>query len=181
MHWPLSWNLPCKVFISKESLKGANNRLRLNENKAELIHFSSQLRSTTPLPVLKTAEGSLITFETVRDLGIILDKHLTLTYRKRLQICIFGHLHNWKDQAIDKASTERLVNAFVSSHLDYCNSLLARLPISHISPLQRIQDSAARLITLSRKYDHISPVLRSLHWLPVHSRITFKIILLSYK
>ena len=66
-------------------------------------------------------------------------------------------------------------------HLDYCNSLLAGLPISYLSPLQRIQNTAARMITLTRKHDHISPILRSLHWLPVHSRITFKILLFVYK
>ena len=156
----------------------ANNRLRLNENKSELIHFSSQFRSTVPLLVLTTDEGVLKTSEYVRDLGITLDKHLTL--QKHIKnVCKSASWGIYKigeiRRLLDKASTERLVHAFVSSRLDYCNSLLAGLPISHISPLQRIQNSAARLITLSRKYDHISPVLRSLHWLPVHSRITFKI------
>ena len=137
-----------------------------------------------PLPVLTTDEGVLKTSEYVRDLGITLDKHLTL--QKHIKnVCKSASWGIYKigkiRRLLDKASTESLVHAFVSSHLDYCNSLLADLPISHISPLQRIQNSAARLITLSRKYDHISPVLRSLHWLPVHSRIAFKILLLLYK
>ena len=67
---------------------------------------------------------------------------------------------------LNKASTERLVHAFVSSHLDYCNSLLAGLPISYLSPLQRSQNTAARMVTLTKKRDNISPTLRSLHWLP---------------
>ena len=55
------------------------------------------------------------------------------------------------------------------------------LPISYLSPLQRIQNTAARMVTFTRKHDHISPILRSLHWLPVNSRITFKILLIVYK
>ena len=145
---------------------------------------SSQFRSTTPLPDFTTEEGILQASEFVRDLGVTFDKHLTL--QKHIKnICksaswgIFriGKLR----RLLDKASTERLVHAFVSSHLDYCNSLLAGLPISYLSPLQRIQNTAARMVTLTRKRDNISPILCSLHWLPVHSRITFKILLFVYK
>ena len=52
---------------------------------------------------------------------------------------------------------------------------------SQIAKLQRIQNSAARLVTLSCKYDHITPILHELHWLPVKYRIIYKILLLTYK
>ena len=55
------------------------------------------------------------------------------------------------------------------------------LPHSYLLPLQRMQNTAARLVTLSRKSEHITPILRSLHWLPIHHRITFKVLLLTYK
>ena len=113
-----------------------------------------------------------------------MDNHLTLK-QHITNICKSASWGIFKigkiRRLLDQSSTERLVHAFISSHLDYCNSLLAGLPISHLSPLQRVQNTAARLVTLSRKHDHISPILRSLHWLPVHSRITFKILLLTYK
>nr|XP_054749645.1 uncharacterized protein LOC129255116 [Lytechinus pictus] len=82
---------------------------------------------------------------------------------------------------LDKNSMERLVNAFVTSQIDYCNSLLINLPASLLSKLQHIQNTAARLITRTRKHEHITPILRSLHWLPVPQRIQFKILLLTYK
>ena len=62
-----------------------------------------------------------------------------------------------------------------------CNGLLYGLPDCEIIKLQRLQNAAARLLTSSRKYDHITPVLQELHWLPVRYRIHFKILLLTYK
>ena len=66
-------------------------------------------------------------------------------------------------------------------HFDFCNSLLFQLPLRQIQRLQTIQNSAARLVTRTRKHVSISPVLRNLHWLPVQSRIKFKILLLAYE
>ena len=55
------------------------------------------------------------------------------------------------------------------------------MPDSQLNRLQVIQNSAARLITRTKKYTHITPVLKQLHWLPVKSRITFKIILITFQ
>ena len=82
---------------------------------------------------------------------------------------------------LDKSTTEQLVHAFVSSKLDNNNILLTGLPSKDISKLQRIQNSAARLVTFTKRREHITPVLRDLHWLPVLDRIIFKILLLTYK
>ena len=74
-----------------------------------------------------------------------------------------------------------MVHAFISSKLDYCNSLYSGLDQSLLHRLQLVQNAAARLLTGKRKFDHISPVLASLHWLPVAFRIDFKILLLVFK
>ena len=82
---------------------------------------------------------------------------------------------------INKSSTERLVHAFITSKLDYCNSLLYGLPSTVVQKLQRIQNTAARLFVKAKRTDHTSPILQQLHWLPVSERISFKILLPTYK
>ena len=82
---------------------------------------------------------------------------------------------------MSKQDLEKLIHAFISSRLDYCNSLFKGLPKKAIKELQLIQNAAARVLTRSKKVEHITPVLRSLHWLPVCHRIDFKILLTVYK
>ena len=74
-----------------------------------------------------------------------------------------------------------LVNSLVISRLDYCNSLLYDIPKYQRDKLQRIQNTAAQMITGARSYDHITPILRRLRWLPVEARINSKILLITYK
>jgi len=82
---------------------------------------------------------------------------------------------------LDQKNTETLVHAFITSRLDYCNGSLVGLPESQIMKLQRIQNACARLVCNSLKFCHITPLLKTLHWLPVRQRIAFKILLIVYK
>ena len=67
-----------------------------------------------------------------------------------------------------------LTHALITSRLDTCNSLLHSLNKTQLKRLQRLQKTAARLVTLSRKFTHITPILKQLHWLPTEERIIFK-------
>ena len=95
----------------------------------------------------------------------------------------FYHLRNIARirKYISIKTSEILVHAFITSKLDHCNSLLFGLPKNLLNKLQAVQNAAARLITLTRKHDHITPILIDLHWLPVADRIKFKILLLTFK
>jgi len=79
----------------------------------------------------------------------------------------------------DTAKT--LVHAFISSRLDYCNSLLYGVSDSMLKKIQAFQNAAAWVVTGARKVDHITPVLRELHWLPVHQRIRYKLAMTVYR
>ena len=82
---------------------------------------------------------------------------------------------------LSRPAAESLVHAFITSRVDYCNSLLYGLPNSHIMKLQRIQNAAARLVMGSPRFCHVTPLLYHLHWLPISYRIKFKILLLTFK
>ena len=77
-------------------------------------------------------------------------------------------------------ATKTLVCAFILSKLDYCNSLLSSCPNQLLNKLQKVQNSAARLVFKARKQEHTKPLLQKLLWLPVHSRIQYKISILCY-
>src|SRR5258706_436071 len=69
----------------------------------------------------------------------------------------------------------------VHSRLDYCNSLFLNLPSSELNRLQLILNTAARAITKTPKIHHITPILKSLHWLKINERIHYKILSITYK
>ena len=98
-----------------------------------------------------------------------------------VRACFF-HLRRLKSirRILGADVTSGLVSTFVTTRIDYCNSILAALPQSSIDPLQRVQNAAARLITGTGTREHITPVLQSLHWLPVKFRITFKLCVLMH-
>ena len=81
---------------------------------------------------------------------------------------------------LTRSATEKLVHSLISSRLDFGNGLLYNLPNSQIGQLQKLQNAAARIVSLSSKRSHITPILKTLHWLPVKERIIFKILLFVY-
>ncbi len=82
---------------------------------------------------------------------------------------------------LDQDNAEKLVHAYVTSRLDSCNAILYGLPYKELDKLQRMQNTAARVVTRTRKQDHITPILHELHWLPINQRIIYKILLLTFK
>ena len=79
---------------------------------------------------------------------------------------------------LTRSATEKLVYSLISSRLDFGNGLLYNLPNSQIAQLlQKLQNAAARIVSLSSKRSHITPILKTVHWLPVKERIIFKILL----
>ncbi len=129
-------------------------------------------------------DGCPVTSSTVKNLGVILDSNLSFEkHISNVTKTAFFHLRNIAKlrNMLPVSDAEKLVHAFMTSRLDYCNALLGGCPASSINKLQVVQNAAARVLTRSRKYDHITPILQSLHWLPIKYRISYKILLLAYK
>ncbi len=82
---------------------------------------------------------------------------------------------------MSRQDLEKLMHAFITTRLDYCNALYFGVSQASIACLQLVQNAAACLLTKAHRREHILPILASLHWLPVRYRINFKILLHAYK
>ncbi|KAL9974522.1 hypothetical protein ACROYT_G011567 [Oculina patagonica] len=160
------------------------NKLKLNKDKTELLYLYSKHNPQQSLPPIRFGQDIIQPSQFARNIGVIFDRTMTMLPHIS-SICKSASYHLRNISRIRKylstKTTEILVHAFVSSKLDHCNSLLYNVPKYALKKLQSVQNAAARLITCSRKYDHITPILKELHWLPVSERIKFKILLLTFK
>jgi hypothetical protein len=164
----------------------SSNRLVVNPSKTEyLLVGQKQQRDKLVSKSVIFRNNVLTPTSTVRNLGVMFDENLTLT--KHISSISSSSYHVIRQirqvrSSLDHNSCVMLCNALVSSKLDFCNSLFYGLPQSSISRLQLIQNSLARVVCPSvRRRDHITPTLRRLHWLPVNTRIQYKIALITYK
>ena len=161
------------------------NKLKLNDDKTESILIKSDrimLPDSAPTSI-QVGNSDVPFVSHARNLGITIssdttvDKHVT-------NICRSAYTEPRHRSSIRHLLTvnanKTFLSAFVLSKLDYCNSLLCGSPQFILDKFQRVQNSAARLVMKSRKCDHVQPLLRSLHWLPVHSRIDYKISILCF-
>ena len=162
-----------------------NNLLKLNEEKTKVILFGSKynLKRTDTIS-LKTGEHTVISSTPVRNLGVIYYSSLamenqvsTLCRSCYYQLRNIGRIRKY----LDDDATKSLIHAFVLSRLDYGNALLYGISDTLSSRLQRVQNLAARIITRTSRYDHITPSLMYLHWLPIKSRMIYKILLYTFK
>ena len=153
----------------------SQNFLQLNSDKTDIVLFGplsshpTILQSLGPLAINVTPVA--------RNLGVQFDSKLRFeTQVKNVVQTCFMHLRNINriKSFLSTHNLKTIVNALIYSRLDYCNALYAGLNQSLIHRLQLVQNAAARLITGTRRSDHITPVLAELHWLPVSFRIDLK-------
>uniref|UniRef100_A0A672YDQ4 Reverse transcriptase domain-containing protein n=1 Tax=Sphaeramia orbicularis TaxID=375764 RepID=A0A672YDQ4_9TELE len=160
----------------------AQNFLQLNSSKSEVILFGPP-NSTIAIKNSLGPLSSNIT-PTARNLGVIFDSDLSfqLHINKVIQSCFLQLRTISKIKPIvPHHNLETIIHSFIFSRLDYCNSLLSGISQKSLSRLQLVQNAAARLLTGFSRHHHITPILASLHWLPVCFRIDFKILLITFK
>ena len=140
------------------------NRLLINDSKTEfLILGTRQQLQKVNIPHIRIGDADIIPTSHVTNLGVVLDQNLNMDrHISRTSKSAFFHLHNIRriSKYLDQESLLTLTPAFITSRLDYCNSLLYGAPVTQIEKLQRIQNAAARLIT------------RSVTWAPFYVNFT---------
>ena len=129
--------------------------------------------------------GSIINFsQTVKNLSIFFDE--SLNFNDHIKYCkneAFKTLKNLRKirNFFDATSIKIVINSLICSKIDYCNSLFVNLPSSTLRLLQTVLNFAARVIFNRSISSPSLPLLSQLHWLPIQDRMTFKILLITYK
>ena len=165
----------------------SKNFLKLNHNKTEAIIIGTEnsvSKCKNLIQSIKLGDLDVIFSSNIKNLGVNIDE--TLSFNSHIKSvsssCMF-QLHNLNRirSHFSKSSLETVIHAFISTRLDYCNSLYTGLPDSTIRPLQIAQNYAARILFQENKYCHITPLLKELHWLLIKARIEYKALLFVYK
>ncbi len=136
-----------------------SNFLLLNSDKTEILIIGPKNSTQNLLDYNLQLDGCNVTSSTVKNLGVILDSNLSFeNHISNVTKTAFFHLRNISKlrNMLSVSDAEKLVHAFMTSRLDYCNALLGGCPASSINKLQVVQNAAARVLTRSRKYDHIN-------------------------
>ena len=160
----------------------AHNFLKLNEEKTEIVVISNHKQLS--VPSIKIGEKHIGYVAKARNLGVYFDQTLNMEnfVSNTCQVCYF-HLQNIARirKYLDTHTAKALVLALGCSRIDFCNAVLSGATGKIIQRLQRVQNAAARVVCLVSKSEHITPLLKGLHWLPVHMRIIYKILVLTFK
>ncbi len=140
-----------------------NNFLLLYSDKTDILLIGPKNSTQNILDYNLQLDGCTVTSSTVKNLGVILDSNLSFeNHISHVTKTAFFHLRNIVKlrNMLSFSDVEKLVHAFMTSRLDYCNALLGGCPASSINKLQMVQNAAATVLTRSRKYDHITPILQ---------------------
>ena len=153
------------------------NRLKMNDSKTEMMVFAPP---RAKLPVLSVSVGPEVhqPAASVRNLGLAMDTYLSMELHVA-KTCQTGYFQLRSIRSVQRVlppdALEKLVHAFITARLDYCNSVLIGISNKALDKLQLLQNSAARVVTRTQKYDHITSVFKALHW------IEYKVLILAYK
>ena len=139
-----------------------SDNLMLNDDKTEfLIIGTRQQLAKVNINCIRVGSTDVCPVTVARNLGSWFDEQLTMsTHISKLCGVAFYHLHNIKRirKYLSREPTEMLVHAFITSRVDYCNSLLYGLPIYQLNKLQRVLNASARLVCNAPRFCHISPL-----------------------
>lgn len=160
--------------------------LKLNPTKSQVIVFSPRNSNSSVLidHIIMSDNSFIRLSDVVTNLGIKLDS--SLSFSPQISSIVSGGYKLIKDigkvrRYLSSNDLKTLINSFTISRIDTCNSLYYGISSSELNRLQMLQNSCARLIFGRRKFDHVTPLFKDLHWLPIRARIVYKIICFVFK
>ena len=161
-----------------------SNRPQLNTAKTEILWCSTTRRQNhLPPAAVCVGENHVLPLTTVRDLGILIDNDVSMRSNVSLTVsgcfAVLRQLRSIRCSVSDSVF-QSLVVLLVMPRLDYGNATLAGFPTSQLRRLQSVLNAAARLVHRSSRYQHVTPMLRDLHWLRSLERIDFTLAVLVY-
>ena len=173
-----------EICISDVKYWMIENKLQLNDEKAECLLIRPN-KCTINLNCTSLSFGHyVISFSTTaKNVGFHLIDDMRIDANVHdicLKVCIDIRRISSIRHHLSIDATITLLSAFVLPKLDYCNSLFYGSPMYMLERLQKVQNSAARQIFQCRKQNHISPLLMSLHWLPMNARIEYKLSVICH-
>ena len=161
------------------------NKLKLNDEKTEFLVMTSRYQQhKIHAHDIKVDSATIHASKSARNLGIIFDNNLCMDeHVKRICQTVYFHIRNVNSirKILTTETAATIIHALITSRIDNGNSLLTGISERLLCKLQLAQNAAARILTKTRKFEHITPILKELHWLPVRERIQFKLLILTWK
>ena len=159
------------------------NKLKLNDEKTEVI-LCNPKKYKLNVSEIKVGNDVVKFTDSAKNLGVFFDKDLSLdAHFVHISKAVYLEIRRLKHMSkfVSESSLKTLAASFILSRFDYCNSLFKNLKNSQIDKLQKLQNFAAKVILGKSLYDHVTPCLIELHWLPIRFRIDYKISLIVFK
>ena len=160
------------------------NKLLLNPDKTKFVIFGSR-------PLVSKIEGlhlsllgkELTPAKSAKDLGVTLDSNLTYDNHvtKTVSTCMsrLGQINRVK-HVLDRDTLTIVVNCLVFSKLFYCSNIWSNTTESNLDKVQKVQNFACRIVSGVKKFDHITPVLRAMQWLPIRQQLYYRNAVLAF-
>ena len=159
------------------------NKLKLNDDKTEII-LCNPKKYNVDVDHISIGDEVIEFSDNAKNLGVYLSNNLSMDFHiTNLCKSVYFEIKRLRQMSnfIDESSLKTLASSFILSKLDYCNSLFKNTNKEQIQKLQKLQNFAAKVIFKKSLYDHVTPCLIHLHWLPISYRIDFKIAILVFK
>ena len=119
-----------------------------------------------------------------RDLRIILDNNLTydqhihqITSLCMAQLCQINRVKS----TFDRNTLRTIISALVLSKLFYCSTVWSITAAENIKKLQAVQNFACRIITKTKKFEHITPMLHKIKWLLVNEHLHYRDTVMAFR